>query len=105
VTESGFVRVSSNRRVLPDARTPAEAIELLRALRAVESHEFWSDDVSPTDEPGGTRGPFARAVGHRQITDAHLLALAIRRHGCVATFDRGLPELVPGDPGRVQLIE
>ncbi|MGQ0591793.1 MAG: hypothetical protein ACT4QB_03855 [Gammaproteobacteria bacterium] len=33
--------------------------------------------------------------GHRQITDAHLLALTLRQSGCLATLDRGLRDLVP----------
>jgi hypothetical protein len=30
-------------------------------------------------------------VSHRQITDIHLLALAIRHGGCLATLDRSIP--------------
>jgi hypothetical protein len=36
-------------------------------------------------------------VGYRQTTDAHLLTLATARGGRVATFDRGLADLVPDD--------
>ena len=32
--------------------------------------------------------------GYRQLTDAYLLALANRRKGVLATFDRGLRVLV-----------
>lgn len=94
LTESGFVRVSSNRRAIPGAATPAEAIALLRRLRRLDGHVFWADDVSPAD-PAAT--PFARVVGYRQITDAHLLALALRRGGVLATLDRGLAELAGPD--------
>ena len=45
-TESGFVRVSSNFRVIPDARTPAEAISLLREMKSIPGHTFWPDDMS-----------------------------------------------------------
>ena len=92
LTESGFVRVSSNRRVIPGAPTPAEAIALLRRMRRLEGHVFWTDDTSPA-ESGAT--PFARVVGYRQVTDAHLLAL--RRGGALATLDRGLAELAGPD--------
>lgn len=100
VTESGFVRVSCNRRVIPDARTPAEAIGLLREIRAVPGHVFWTDDVSPADpEPG----VFGRVVGYRQVTDAHLVTLAHRQGGRLASFDRGLRDLVAsGASGRKQ---
>jgi toxin-antitoxin system PIN domain toxin len=46
VTESGFVRVSSNVASVPEARTPREAILLLRRIVAFPHHEFWQDDVS-----------------------------------------------------------
>lgn len=91
VTESGFVRVSSNARVIPDARSPGQAIHLLGRMRALPGHEFWSDDVSPLDDDAA---PYERAVGYRHITDAHLLTLAMRRNGRLATFDRGIEELV-----------
>jgi hypothetical protein len=34
-------------------------------------------------------------VGYRQVTEAHLLSLAIRRGGRLATFDAGIRDLVP----------
>lgn len=84
VTESGFVRVSSNRRVIPEAHSPREAI-------ALPGHVFWADDVSFAR---GQSVAVEALLGHRQVTDAHLVALAIERRGRVATFDRGLRELV-----------
>jgi uncharacterized protein len=89
LTESGFVRVSCHQGV-PDARRPAEAIALLQRIRAVAGHVFWADEVSPADDPAGV---FARLVGHRQVTDAHLLTLAHLRGGVLATFDRGIRDL------------
>ena len=92
VTESGFVRVSSNTHVIPEAKGPAEAIGVLRALTALDGHRFWSDDVS------FCRSTFIapeRIVGHRQVTDAHLVALALHHEGRLATFDRGMGDVVP----------
>lgn len=94
LTESGFVRVSSNRRAIPQACEPREAISVLDQIRAVEGHVFWADDISPAD-PLWT--PFARVTGYRQVTDAHLLALAMRHGGRLATFDRRLAGLGAGD--------
>ena len=88
------MRVSSNRRVIPGASTPAEAIALLRQMRRLEGHVFWADDVSPAESAAT---PFARVAGYRQITDAHLLALALRRGGALATLDQGLAELAGPD--------
>lgn len=101
LSESGFVRVSSNTRVIPDARSPAQAIELLRRMRSLPGHVFWPDDVSPADPDAE---PFARLVGHRQVTDAHLLTLALRREGRLATFDRGVLEIAPEGAVSVELI-
>lgn len=101
LTEAGFVRVSSNTRVIPDARTPDQAIDLLRQLRSLGRHSFWTDDVSPTDADAHA---FGRVLGHRQVTDAHLLTLALRRAGRLATFDRGLAQLAPDHAKAVELI-
>jgi hypothetical protein len=101
VTESGFVRVSSNGRVIPDARSPEQAIALLGHMRALEGHTFWQDDVSPLDDDAL---PFGLVVGYRQVTDAHLLTLARRRGGRLATFDQGITELAPERPREVELI-
>ena len=87
VTESGFVRVSSNPKVLPNPISVADAVRVLGALRRVTTHRFLADDVSPVD------ADVPSVVGHRQVTDAHLLTLA-RRHGArVVTFDSGLHAL------------
>lgn len=74
-----------------------------REAWATEQHTFWQDDVSPLDESRLD----ARALhGHREITDAYLLALAVARSGALATFDRGLrTEAVRGaEPGHVVLL-
>jgi len=94
VTESGFVRVSSNQRVIPGARGPAEAIGVLARLRRQSGHSFWVDDVALGDCPEIDAG---RLSGYRQVTDAHLLALTERRGGRLVTFDRTIPDLAPPD--------
>jgi toxin-antitoxin system PIN domain toxin len=101
VTEVGFVRVSSNARAIPEARSPAQAIALLVRIRALPGHEFWIDDISPANSDAGA---FERLVGHRQVTDAHLLTLARKRGGVLATLDRGLLELSSENPSSVDLI-
>jgi uncharacterized protein len=90
VTESGFVRVSSNPKVLPAPVGVGTAREVLAALRATAGHRFIADDVSLADPD------VPRIVGHRQVTDAHLLTLA-RRHGTrLVTFDAGIDALAGG---------
>ena len=86
-TESGFVRVSSNPTVLPSPIGVQETRSALALLRAVGSHSFLADDVSMTDDD------VPPLLGHRQVSDAHLLILA-RRHGVrVVTFDGGIRAL------------
>jgi toxin-antitoxin system PIN domain toxin len=87
ITESSFVRVSSNPKVLPSPIGVQTARNVLKALRASESHRFLTDDVSITDND------VPRVFGHRQITDAHLLTLARRRGFRLLTFDTGLAKL------------
>jgi toxin-antitoxin system PIN domain toxin len=85
ITENGFVRISSNPKVVDEARTPAEAILLLQRLVEIEGHRFWRDDASITR----LAAPDAECIrGYRQVMDAHLLALAKRHGGRLATFDR-----------------
>jgi uncharacterized protein len=91
-TQSGFVRVSCNPRAIPDARLPQEAIALLQRFTALPGHRFWSDEIALVDSPAVARD---KLIGYRQITDAHLLALAIVHGGRLATFDRGVTALVP----------
>ena len=92
VTQSGFVRVSSNKRAIPDARSPREAREILRRITALPGHVFWPDDI---EIASNQHIAWERLGSHAQVTDAHLLALAIRHGGRLATFDRGLVDLAP----------
>jgi toxin-antitoxin system PIN domain toxin len=95
VTETGFVRVSSNPRVLPAPVAVATARSVLTSMRAAGSHVFVRDDVSPVDPD------VPALIGHRQVTDAHLLTLARRNHAQLVTFDSGLAKLGGDD---VQLL-
>lgn len=92
LTESGFVRVSCNSSVMPDARSPREAIHLLRRIVALPHHVFWHDDVSMASSGFMEE---ALLVGYRQVTDVHLLALAEHRGGRLATLDGKMRSLVP----------
>ncbi|MGI9136414.1 MAG: TA system VapC family ribonuclease toxin [Candidatus Nanopelagicales bacterium] len=85
VTESGFIRVSSNVRVTPDARTPAEAALLLHRLCSLAEHEFVADTVSLADS-FELIGEMAHSSS--AITDAHLILLANAEGATFVTFDR-----------------
>lgn len=90
-TESGFVRVSSNPTVLPSGLGVEDARRVLALLRAAGSHRFLPDDVSMTDDD------VPRLVGHRQVTDAHLLTLARRHEVRLVTFDGAVRALGGSD--------
>jgi uncharacterized protein len=96
LTESGFVRVSSNPKVLPSPVGIEAARSVLVSLRAVPGHRFLVDDVSiaDADVPG--------LAGHRQVTDAHLLTLARRHQVPLVTFDSGV--LALGDKQSVEFV-
>lgn len=97
VTETGFVRVSSNPKVLPSPVSVRDAVGVLGQLRGAVGHRFLVDDVSPTDADLPTLS------GHRQVTDAHLLTLARRQGMPLVTFDAGLAALA-GDPADVEWL-
>ncbi|HEY2719092.1 MAG TPA: TA system VapC family ribonuclease toxin [Solirubrobacteraceae bacterium] len=90
VTESGFVRISSNPKVMPSAIGVDSARAVLAGLRALDGHRFLSDDVSLADNDVPT------IHGHRQVTDAHLLTLARRSDMSLLTFDTGVHVLAKG---------
>lgn len=90
ITESGFVRVSSNPKIMAHPIGVETAIGVLRALRSSGGHSFLSDDVSITDDD------IPQLVGHRQVTDAQLLTLARRHDVRLVTFDAGIRDLADG---------
>ena len=100
VTQAGFVRVSSNRKALADARSPAEAAAVLRALTELDGHLLWTDDL---DLVRTSEMAFGSLSGYRQVTDAHLLALAVRHDGRLVTFDKAVADL-SDSPDRVTIL-
>lgn len=96
LTESGFIRVSSNPKVLPSPIGVNTAREVLSALRAHPAHRFLADDVSMSDSDVPV------VVGYRQVTDAHLLALARRCKVRLVTFDASI--LTMGNGNDVEVL-
>ncbi len=96
-TETGFVRVSSNSVVLATAVRPVDALASLAKLRAMPGHTFWVDSVEAVV---GEALAAERVLGHKQVGDIHLVAIAIAHDGTVATFDRGMRSLVGNQHAR-----
>ncbi|CAN5903259.1 type II toxin-antitoxin system ribonuclease VapC29 [soil metagenome] len=66
------------------------AIEVLRAVQATPRCTFWPDSLSHADVA------LDHVRGHRQVTDAYLVALAAAQPDAVlATFDLGLVRELP----------
>lgn len=83
--ENGVIRVLN----LPGYSTlgPVGFEKVSRKLQEICAdldHEFWSDSVSLRLD--GLVN-WSRVLGHNQITDVYLLALAMANEGCLATLD------------------
>ena len=85
LTQLGFVRIVSNPAFSRDALPPAESVALLAKNLTHTGHEFWTESLQV---PAAIKGMEPGLQGYRQLTDAYLLALASRRKGVLATFDR-----------------
>lgn len=89
IVENGVVRILSAPAYSATHRaTPGQVAEGLRAITEAVDHAFWANDVSLLDE---TAIDFGRLHGHRQITDAYLLAMAVKHGGVLASFDAAVP--------------
>ncbi len=100
ITQTAFVRISSNPAFSTAAVTPAEAIGLLRRIADLPGYGFWPDDLSLTDSPTGA----TIIAGHRQVTDKYLLDLAGSHDGILATLDRGAAGLGRSQGHEVELL-
>lgn len=87
ITQNGFVRITSQPRN-PSPVPPAQAIGRLARAAATEHHEYRLCSVSLLDD---ALTDYSRLRGHRQVTDAYLLALATANGGRFATLDQSLP--------------
>jgi uncharacterized protein len=87
LTQLALVRLSSNPKIVDQAVSPMEALNLLGSMVELPGHEFWPDDLHlqrSIQEHALVLG------GHRQCTDAYLLALALHHNGRLATLDKGI---------------
>jgi predicted nucleic acid-binding protein len=102
ITVNGCIRVLSNPYLTVKA-TPLEVAGRLRSLCSAAGHHFWAASIALTDD---ALFRLSLIGGHQKITDAYLLALAVRNHGRLATFDQNIPmKAVQGaGPGNITLI-
>jgi toxin-antitoxin system PIN domain toxin len=101
MTQAGFVRLMMNPQLSERKVAQDETRQLLDELTKMKGHIFWASDVSFLE---GTV-PFAyRILGHRQITDAYLLGLAICEKGILATLDKATRHLAGDEFARHVLV-
>lgn len=93
ITELGLIRLITNPSFSRDALSPADALVLLASNLAHEHHDFWIEDLSVTEALDAVP---RKLQGHKQVTDAYLLALANHHNGALATFDRAMETLAAG---------
>ena len=86
ITQNGFIRILSNPRYRNPTST-ADAIYRLKKAVDGPAHKFWPDSLS-LFETGLVN--WEKALSCRSLTDAYLLALAVKNNGRLVTFDRGI---------------
>lgn len=102
LTQIGCLRLLSL-PTYPRAQPLAAVAARLREATHTPHHEFWSDEPSVLDE---SIIESQWLLSSRQVSDACLLALAVRREGVFVTFDRGVDlRLVRGaEPRHLAMI-
>lgn len=97
ITQNGCIRIMSQPAYPAPLPAAAVAARLAEAV-AGPQHRFWPDDLNPVVEKTLAWG---KVLGHRQVTDAYLLALAVKHGGRFVTFDaRVALQTVPGAEDR-----
>ena len=103
MTQSGMLRMLTQRIPRLDLFLMDEACQALQNLVQQPGHIFWPETSAYLE---AAKPLLARMQGHRQITDAYLLGLAIQNHGKLATLDRGILHLAGKEfAANVEIIE
>ena len=97
LSQAGFVRLSSQSASPGSPNDPSLAAQVLKGATDAREHTYLPIDfdfsVVNTLCTGGV-------VGHRQVTDAWLLATAIRNNAKFVTFDKAVRHLLTTEPER-----
>ncbi len=86
-TQNGVLRIASGASYSNPIKL-ADALVVVRQWTNAPQHVFWPDDVSLLDPSVIDHN---NLFGRRQITDAYLLALAIKNGGRFVTMDQRIP--------------
>ena len=101
VTQSAFVRIVSQPVFAGTVIPMHQVAELLLRNTAHPHHRLLAMDFGFEQVLGCCTGGL---FGHRQVTDAYLLATALRHHTKLLTFDTGIAQLLATDQERERLL-
>ena len=102
ITENGLLRIVGNPRYPNSPGSTAAVMPALASVTGLPGHEYWPDDVRLMN---ATQLDTDRLLGHGQVTDSYLLALAVAHGGKLASFDRRLvPDAERGGRDALLLI-
>ena len=100
LTEAAFVRLSSNPAVIPDAKSPSEAGDMLGSMVDDPNHVFLEAKTKRREQ---LQELLQRCHGANQVNDAFLIWLAASHRACLLTFDSPLRHLA-SKPELVEVI-
>lgn len=101
LTQSAFVRIVSQPAFEGQAIAISDVAELLLRNTAHPHHVFLALDFGFEQVLGSCTGGLH---GHRHVTDAYLLTLAMHNKAKLLTFDGGLPQLLASPQERQKHI-
>ena len=87
LTQNGAIRIMSLPRY-PTPRPVGMVTQQISKMCSSANHHFWSDNISICDSEQITH---KHLLGHNQITDVYLLALAVHHQARFLTLDAGIP--------------
>ncbi len=102
LTQNGCLRIMSQPSY-PDALPIAQVAGRLKQATLDASHQFWPADLNVLDD---RHFSWQKLIGHRQLTDAYLLALAVQNKGRFITFDRriSVDMIIGAEPEQLVVI-
>lgn len=92
VTQSGFLRVSLNPKVVNCNLGVSGIFAKLESFTKHPSHKFWEDGALQTKSP-----VWQKVASHNQVTDTNLLLIAHRNGGKLVTLDGAIKNRLQND--------
>ena len=91
ITQNGAIRILSQPAYQRGSGVLRQADAALRHVATFldsDAHQHWPADISIADP---NLFNHSNIQGHRQVTDAYLLGLAVKHGGRLVTFDQAVP--------------